>query len=57
VNSEREESVKTLNRSLSKQAQKSVSNRKVEVNTESTTTSTENIESSTTRILENINMI
>jgi hypothetical protein len=55
VNSEREESVKTLNRSLSKQAQKSVSNRKVEVNTESTTTSTENIESSTTRILENIN--
>jgi hypothetical protein len=55
VNSEREESVKTLNRSLSKQAQKSVSNRKVEVNTESTTTSTENVESSTTRILENIN--
>jgi hypothetical protein len=55
VNSEREESVKTLNRALSKQTQKSVSNRKVEVNTETSITSTESEESSLTRVLENTN--
>jgi len=55
TNSEREESIKTLNRALSKQAQKSVSNRKVEVNTETSTTSTESEESSTIRVLENLN--
>jgi hypothetical protein len=55
TNSEREESIKTLNRALSKQTQKSVSNRKVEVNTETSTTSTESEESTVTRVLENLN--
>ncbi|MCZ2131126.1 MAG: hypothetical protein LC109_12790 [Bacteroidia bacterium] len=55
TNSEREESIKTLNRALSKQTQKSVSNRKVEINTETSTTSTESEESTVTRVLENLN--
>lgn len=55
TNSEREESIKTLNRALSKQTQKSVSNRKVEVNTETSSTSTESEESTVTRVLENLN--
>jgi len=55
TNSEREESIKTLNRALSKQTQKSVSNRKVEVNTETSTTNTESEESTLTRVLENLN--
>lgn len=55
LNSEREESIKTLNRALSKQTQKSVSNRKVEVNTETSTTTTESEESTVTRVLENLN--
>lgn len=55
TNSEREESIKTLNRALSKQTQKSVSNRKVEVNTETSNTNTESEESTVTRVLENLN--
>lgn len=55
TNSEREESIKTLNRALSKQAQKSVSNRKVEVNTETNTTNSESEENTVTRVLENLN--
>jgi hypothetical protein len=55
TNSEREESIKTLNRALSKQTQKSVSNRKVEVNTETSSTNTESEESNVTRVLENLN--
>jgi len=55
TNSERDESIKTLNRALSKQTQKSVSNRKVEVNTETSSTSTESEESTVTRVLENLN--
>lgn len=55
TNSEREESIKTLNRALSKQTQKSVSNRKIEVNTETSSTNTESEESTVTRVLENLN--
>lgn len=55
VNTMREESVKALNRTISKQTQKSVANRKIEVNTESTTTETSSSEDSTTRVLENLN--
>jgi hypothetical protein len=55
VNSMREESVKALNRTISKQTQKSVANRKIEVNTESTTTETSSTEESTTRVIENLN--
>jgi hypothetical protein len=51
----REESVKALNRTISKQTQKSVANRKIEVNTETTTTETSSSEDSTTRVLENLN--
>ncbi len=55
TNSERAESIKTLNRAISKQSQKSVSNRKVEVNTESNVTTTESEETHVIRILENLN--
>ena len=55
VNTMREESVKALNRTISKQTQKSVANRKIEVNTETTTTETSSSEDSTTRVLENLN--
>lgn len=55
TNSQREESIRTLNRALSKQTQKSVSNRKVEINTETNSTETQSEESTVTRVLENLN--
>lgn len=51
----REQTTKTLNRAISKQAQKSVAQRKVEVNTETNISSTEGEETTVTRVLENLN--
>lgn len=51
----KKDAIRTLNRSVGKQVQKSTANRKVEVNTEVTLTETESEETTTTRILENIN--
>jgi hypothetical protein len=54
-NSHREENIRALNRAISKQAQKSVSQRKVEVNTENTAIETTGEENITVRTLENVN--
>ena len=51
----REQTTKTLNRAISKQTQKSVAQRKVEVNTEQTTSITAGDENTVTRVLENLN--
>jgi len=54
-NSVRSASIKLLNSAVSKQVQKSVSTRKVEVNTEVTVSETSSEEVTITRVLENIN--
>lgn len=51
----KKEAIKKLNKSISKQVQKSTSNRKMEVNTETSQMDTESEETTTTRVLENIN--